>query len=562
MSLLSFTGKRWIPGTDMRSALAVPGCDVSATVVQLLQQERQLRTATDNRQTKLLYPDMQRAVERTWQAVDRQEKVMIFGDYDCDGITSAAQLVRFFRRHAVQPLVRLPNRLTEGYGLKDHHIQEVLDANIQLLITADTGIASVEEIRRAKEAGIDVIILDHHTMHAEIPAAYAILHPLLSADFPRPYPAAAGVVYAFVRSLEEARGNPLWTDCDTDAALAAIGTIADLVELKGENRRLVQEGIAALARCTSGPLALLVSQAGLGTAITSRDVAFRLAPRINAAGRMDNPAIALAALLGDDLSSLPLLDELNQRRQQQVRGFMTEASASFIGSTSPLIFLARPEYSSGIVGLIAGKLTETFGKPSFVGSIQGGTCTASLRSIPAYNIAEGLSRVSDVLTHFGGHAQAAGCHLPVHLLSELERRLAADIAGHVDASELSPFLVADVILDPRHISARLHADMCALEPFGQGNLEPRFLLPGVMLGDVRRCGADGAHLQAKLHAHKLIGFGLGHIAHHVNQPVDLLCRIGMDTYMGRTSVQLFVDDVRVAREMPVMLPIETITGLV
>ncbi len=299
-----------------------------------------------------------------------------------------------------------------------------------------------------------------------------------------------------------------------------------------------------------GPLLALKDAAGLGAVVTSRDIAFRLAPRINAAGRMESPDIAMAALLGN-AQALQRLEVLNRERQERVRGHW-DALLPRVDPSAPMLFAADAGYTPGIVGLLAGKLTEAYGKPSFVGSLtDAGSCVASLRSIPGYNVTEGLARCGDLLDHFGGHAQAAGARLPASALPELERRMRDDVAARVPPEELVPSLDIDVAVHAHHVCDALCGNIRLLEPFGQGNLEPRFLLPAVLLTDVRTCGNDAAHLQARAGGHKLIGFGLGALAEHAGQPLDIACRIGMESFRGRTSLQLYVDDLRIAQPLAV-----------
>ncbi len=554
---LSLTRRLWKVRHDARAALPPTGPAAAPHILALLAQERQVQIGmSDERSAVFLLPDLPRAVERIWQAVDRREAVTIFGDYDCDGITSAVQMLRFFRRHDTDATVRLPHRLHEGYGLKLPHIAECVAAKTSLLITVDTGIASVAEIQAARGAGIDVIVIDHHHLREELPDAVALLHPALAPGYPEPHPSASGLVSMVVAALELARGNVNWTDRESDRALAALGTVADLVELRGENRSIVEQGIAALRNVASGPLLALKDAAGLGTIITSRDIAFRLAPRINAAGRMESPDIAMAALLGD-AQALQRLEVLNRERQERVRSHW-DALLPRVDSSAPMLFAADAGYTPGIVGLLAGKLTETYGKPSFVGSLtDAGSCVASLRSIRGYHVTEGLARCTDLLDHFGGHAQAAGAHLPASALPELTRRMGDDVAARVPQEELVPMLDIDVSLDTHHVCDALCGNIRLLEPFGQGNLEPRFLLPSVLLTDVRTCGSDSSHLQARAGGHKLIGFGFGALAEHAAQPLDIACRIGTESFRGRTSLQLYLDDLRIAQPLTVPAKIPT-----
>ena len=548
MEPLSLTGKRWtvrIGATDFP-----PGSgDRSRHLTALLMAHRGIGGAAGQGGMPGLdatvFPDCIKAAERVRRAVEKREKVAIFGDYDCDGITSTAMMTRWFERRGLKPLLRLPHRLHEGYGLRAKVIDELRAAGTQLLITVDTGVTAVKEIAAANKAGMDVIVLDHHHLPPVLPAAYAILHPTV-AGIPEPHPAAAGVTWSFVQHLEQTEQNDPWDGWDTDCALAAIGTVADLVELKGSNRTLVQAGLQALMRIDRGPLKMLRIQAGLDGDITSRDIAFRIAPRLNAAGRMADPSIALNALLGDE-TAIMMLEELNRQRQELVQELFTGAMAVAEKDPRPFIALRHPAYVPGICGLIAGKLTERLGKPSLVAHEQGEACVGSLRSVPAYNVMQGLQKAADLLVQFGGHAMAAGCAVASSNFDALHERLAADVAETVPPADLRPSLAADLRVEGHHLSLELIEHLRVLEPHGQGNPEPAFLLQNISLRNARTVGRDSSHLQGFVGDKKLIAFGLGQFAGITSSSkIDLLCRLGIDTWNGSRSAQLMVDDIRLA----------------
>lgn len=489
------------------------------------------------------FPDLPRALERIRSAEARGEKIGIFGDYDCDGITATALLVRSFRRRGVEPHVILPHRARDGYGLKAHIIERFRKHNVTLLITVDTGITAIAEVAEAQRSGIDVIVTDHHHPQAEVPAAYAILHPALSPAFPNPHPSGAGVAYLLVSALE---GAAQWPDRTTDSALAAMGTVADLVPLTGGNRTLVIQGLAALNDLSEGPLALLATRVrSKGQPLTSTDIAFRLAPRINAAGRMEDPTIALRALL-EGGPFLQELERLNGERQQSMQDVFERALASFPASAElpPLLSLADASFSEGLIGLVAGKLTEMTGRPSMVAAIRGEECTASLRSTHAYHITAGLERCGDILATYGGHAQAAGCTFSFRHWEVLRSKLAIDIAERTRGIPLLPSLELTAALEARDLSLTLCERLRELEPFGQGNPEPLFLLPNVRAENARRVGGDGAHLQARIAGMKAIGWRLGHLIEHTAKPLDLACRLGIDTWNGRRAPQIVMEDIR------------------
>jgi single-stranded-DNA-specific exonuclease len=536
---VSLTGKRWLLPEESGQGIE--------SVIRNLAESRQLSVPA----VMPTFPDMQRTTDRIFTAISRGEQIAIFGDYDCDGITATALLVRFFQRKGVHPIIRLPHRIHDGYGLSSDIIDEFVQAEVTLLITVDNGISALTEIAHAAKNNIDVIVTDHHAVGTETPNAYAILHPEI-AQAPKPYPSGAGVAYMLVHALEEGE----WQQQPEDCVLAMCGTVADLVELRGYNRLLVSQGLAALENIASGPLALLRDST---EARTSTDIAFRVAPRINAAGRMGDPSLALEALLtgGNALSEL---DELNSKRQLQMREIYEQAAMK-VDLSSPLLFAADKSYPHGMIGLVAGKLTETSGRPSCVVVIQGEECTASLRSTPNYSVVEGLGRCKDLLTRFGGHAQAAGCNFPLAALEKVYSRLAKDIEERTSSEDLQPFLEIDAILSPEHISLTLCEALSTLEPFGSGNREPRFLLSGVKLQDARTVGADGTHMQCLVAGKKAIGFGLGSLIEQSGKTMDIVCRVQQNHWNGYTQPQVVIEDMRIAKKESAPAAVEAKTSV-
>ena len=418
-----------------------------------------------------------------------------------------------------------------------------------MLITVDTGIASYNEITTATKEGIDVIVTDHHHVPEVLPSAHAVLHPALAPDFPLPHPSGSGVALSLVRAME----GDQWPDMETDIILASIGTVADLVPMQGENRLLVHHGLHFLTRCQYGPIAQLKEQCGLtGTACTSTDIGFRIAPRINAAGRMDDPTIALSGLLGDS-DALAELETLNKRRQGETETCVQEALKELNlekqtrQTDAPLLVASSPNYGHGIIGLIAGRLTQTFGKPSIAVAIDGDLCTASLRSPPCYHITKGLQKHEELLISYGGHAQAAGCSFGAENLAALREGLAEDILATTKPNDLVPTITIDAEITEPDLTLALCKNLKQLAPHGIGNEPPYFLLRNVQLDTVRTVGSDQSHLQARLGKCKLIGFGLGHLENACKEPVDLVCQIGVDTWGGRESVQLVVEDIDVSQ---------------
>lgn len=528
---LSLTGKQWTTPSIVAS-------DDPLVCAATIREHRSIGSDVWTWQHPATYPMAAAAADRIRRAAIAGERTGIIGDYDCDGLTSSAILIRLLRRLGIEPIVRIPHRLTDGYGVQRAHIDALHADGVTLLLTTDTGIVATNELADAHAQGIDVIVMDHHA-YETLPMAFAILHPsLTSLQSP---PAAAGIALAFAHAVH----GDTWEDRETDVALAAIGTIADVVPLQHENRTIVREGLRAFGALPADtPLGALRDRCGITRHPSSSDIAFRLAPRLNAAGRLGDATIGLRALLGDR-ACIEELDTLNARRQELTRRCMDEALASLHSATlPPCIVVASERFPKGIIGLIAGKLTETFGRPAAAVAIEGDSCTASLRSVPGHSIAAALQANAHLFQTFGGHPQAGGCTFARTHLAAVTDALCEEATRSLDIDTLHPVLSIDACISPAHISLSLVTQLATLEPFGNGNPEPIFLVPSVTLSGVRRIGTDHRHLQARMGQIGIIGFGLGHVHDAIQPPMDLACRITENTWNGRTTSQLSLVDIR------------------
>lgn len=532
---LSFSGKRWM----LKRTSSAPD------IAGMLRSERGI---TDQTQAKLsspfLFPDMEKAVERIGRAIINGETVAIFGDYDADGITATAQLVRFFRRRKVEPVVHLPDRAKEGYGMKIVSIDALKAKGVSLIITVDTGIAAHAEIAHANTLGIDVIITDHHRVQGGTPQAYAIIHPDVPTSFPNPHLSGSGVAFMLVRALEKMKS---WPDIDLDIALAAIGTVGDLVPLTGENRLLVIHGLKFLDKLPESPLKDFVDSVRGTGPLTATDVAFRIVPRINAAGRMAHPLVALEALLGGG-ESLEELHRLNGERRTFVEELQEEI-IPLLDTADTFLVIASDRITPGTAGLVAGRLSEKFGRPSLAAAIMGDIAVGSVRSIPELDLMECLEHTSvrKFLKTFGGHAQAAGCTFAPADADALKKALNAVLTKRgVSVDTLLPTLELDATLDQRHLTMAFARSLTSLAPFGTGNAEPTFLLPRQTLTDLRTVGSEKSHLQAKVNGVQAVGFRLGPCIDQLNTDtvVDIACRISINSWNGRENVQLVIEDIR------------------
>lgn len=534
---LSQTGKRWL--------LASTEAHTEDLILDLAR-ERGISPGEPAHLNMLQSPnvfgDLRKIGERIERAAKQKEAVMVFGDYDCDGITATMQMTRFLERRGIEPVIRLPHRVKDGYGLTQAVADEILSGKIDLVITVDTGIASAKEIAYLQSSGTDVIVTDHHAVPDAVPSAFAIVHPEHACEYERPHPSGAGVVFQLIRGLEDGK----WPDMETDLALAMIGTVADVMELRGDNRTLVRMGLAAIATSTDPALRTLCESAKIRPQdISSTDVGFRIAPRINAAGRMDDPTIALHALRGD-MNAIESLNVLNDSRKEETQHCLSLAMKdieSQLAESSYLLRSADEEYGHGIVGLIAGRLTEQFGMPSMIATVDGEECTASLRSPPGVNITAALTENASLLVRFGGHAQAAGCTFLTQNFTRLSEALNQSIAKQVRREDLCPTVHIDREIRTSDITLRLCNDLALLEPYGHGNTEPVFLLKNVAVSQAQRMGNDGAHMRCIVDGIKAVGFNMGHLAQDSSN-TDIACTLSVDTWMNNLRPQITIKDIR------------------
>lgn len=539
MHHFSLTGKRWILE---RPDPVLPSSDF----VRELAGTRGIDPSTDGL-TKLsdplLFPDMEKAVTRIERAVSSGETIGIFGDYDADGITGVAQILYALRRRGVEPVVYLPDRAKEGFGLKIATIDTLQKKGVTLLITVDTGIASATEVAYATTCGIDTIITDHHRPHGKIPASLAIIHPLVPAPFPNPHLCGSGVALMLVRALEHGKR---WDGIERDLVLATIGTIGDVVPLTGENRILVLSGLKQIASLPPSPLKDFFDAVCPRGGVTSTDIAFRIVPRINAAGRMAHPEIALDALMSGGIS-LDRLHALNAERQTFVEELM-ESAQSQLDPSHDFLSVFSEAFTSGTVGLIAGKLTEMHGKPSIVGAIQDEKVVCSLRSVEGADVSECLAHttVAPHLSSFGGHAQAAGCTFAISQMEAVRSGLQEALQAQCGEREFLPAIRLDAELAQGFFTTSFAKSLLALEPFGAQNSEPTFFLRKKKLLDLRAIGDEGAHISCRIDGVKAVGFRFGSYLDTLSLMsfVDLACRVSINAWNGREDVQLIIEDIR------------------
>jgi single-stranded-DNA-specific exonuclease len=499
-------------------------------------------------------PALDIAIARLLRAVETRETVAIFGDFDVDGVTSAAQLAQAIAALGGLPVPYVPDRFSEGYGLNIPAIERLRAGGATLLVTADCGTSSIDEVARARDIGMDVIILDHHTVPPALPDATALVNPKLPDAHPGGLLelATAGLAFHVASALHEAAGKPF--DAMAYLDLAALGTVCDMAPLADENRRLVRTGLPALARTQRPGLRALMDVSRVDSAaVTAEDIGYRLGPRLNAAGRIAHAKLALELLMTDDEErgrALALqLDELNRDRQQRTADAVALAQ-QMMGDDEPppLIMIGHPDFSSGVVGLIASKLVTLYGRPAVVYEEGVETSRASCRSIEEFHITDALRANASLFVRFGGHRAAAGFTAENARLGEIRERLIEEATRELAGKELVPVLPIDANLPLRSLRGDEIRWLSKLGPFGIGNPMPTFLARDVLVTDTRWVGNGDRHRRLVLRDGKVswsaFAFDMGEIAVAEGDRVDVVYTVEA----GRPDrpIELRIEDLRPA----------------
>ncbi len=501
---------------------------------------------------------MPEAVDRLLQARESGEVVAVYGDYDVDGVTSLAMLSLCLHEAGIAVRRFVPRRDVEGYGLNADALRHLRDEGASLVVAVDCGISGHREIEFARTIGLDVIVADHHHAPPALPNAVAVINPKQPGC---PYPfkdlSAVGIAYKLCQALLERLGLGAET-ADQWLDLVALGTVADVVPLVGENRVLVLRGLPRLNPPRRVGVRALARQAGLAEGkIDARAIAFILAPRLNAAGRLADAEASARLLLTESeheaASLAKLLEDTNQERQRLTDAALARAREAIraSGEMPKLLLIADPDYPSGIVGLVAARLVEEFWRPAFVAEVGEEVTRGSARSIDGFHAAEALARCSEILTRHGGHARAAGFTVATRDLGELWRRLLAIATTEISDADVEPRLVIDAELRLRKHDASLYQTIHQLEPFGFGNPTPLFLSSGLTVVGARIVGREPpGHLKLTLRdgstTWDAIGFNLGDRLAGLGKCLDVVYTVERHEWNGQSSTRLRIKDLRSA----------------
>ncbi len=510
---------------------------------------------------------MDRAVGRIRMAIKRNEQIAVYGDFDADGVTSTALLVLALRALGANVEPYIPHRVDEGYGLNADALRKLAHKGFQLIITVDCGIRSLSEVEAGKQCGLDMIITDHHSVGPEVPAAFAVINPKQDGcSYSEKMLAGVGIAYkladALFKVFEANRRRtdpPLPMSADDLLDLVAIGTVADLAPLShAENRTLVIHGLKRLRENQRPGIRALLEVAGLvPDKIDATSIGFAIGPRLNAAGRLESAMSAYHLLETNDLQAATgyahQLQKLNEERQQLTREAQDYVK-TLIGVNGqadiPLIFAADPNFKQGIVGLVAGRLTEEYYRPAIVMHQGDHESHGSCRSIAEFNITEALDQCADLLLRHGGHAQAAGFAIANDNLPYFQERITGIVAAGLRGQDLRPTLQIDSEVALSQLDMALYDALAHLEPCGHDHAAPVLYTPKLRVVERRGVGKDNAHLKLKLsdgnQAYDAIAFRLGEFTNDVPNVVDVAYQLDLNEWNGSRRLQLKVLDLREA----------------
>lgn len=500
-----------------------------------------------------LMPDIKLAVPRIIKAIDNSEKVIIYGDYDVDGITSITVLKKFLADRGLAVDEYIPNRLDEGYGLNKKAIEQISGKGYSLMITVDCGISAIDEVDYAKELGIEVIITDHHEPIDELPNALAVIDAKRKDNkYPFNQLAGVGVVFKLIQAIS------MKLELDDKEYLkyldiVCIGTISDIVPLISENRVITKLGLKLVAQTKNIGLKTLLNEAGYKN-IDSTSISFGVAPRINACGRMGYQNEALKLFLTEDINEANeicnKLNTFNLERQQTEKNIFKEAIEMIEKSEKdkPVIVLGKENWHHGVIGIVSSKVTEQYFKPSILVCFEGEYGKGSGRSIPGFDLHDALSNCDTYLSKFGGHSMAVGVTVDKSNFNKFKEEF-EEYASKCNLNEIVPILNIDNEITAKELSVTAIRELEKLEPFGEGNKKPIFLYKNLKITSIRAL-TEGKHLKLTLKDDNflidVIGFNLGYLSEEylIGDKVDVAGTLEINSFNGNDNIQINLKDMR------------------
>ncbi|MBM6507514.1 MULTISPECIES: single-stranded-DNA-specific exonuclease RecJ [Staphylococcus] len=497
-----------------------------------------------------LLSDIDKTVERINQAIDKNERILVYGDYDADGVTSTTILVHTLQKLGAQVGWYIPNRFTEGYGPNEMAFQNAYDEGVSLIITVDNGIQGHNEIKMVQDLGVDLIVTDHHEIGRTLPEAYAIVHPMHPEfDYPFKYLCGAGVAYKLAQTLLDNVPNYF-------KAYAAIGTIADLVSLTDENRSIVQNGLRVMNESCPIAIKALLNQASFNDEISEETIGFIIGPRLNAVGRLEDASLAAELLMSDSPEEAEFLAEqvehFNQERKDIVASITEEALAmaeDYVKQGHQFLLLAKEDWHEGVLGIVASKIVETYSLPTLILNIdyEQNHAKGSARSIEQVSMFEILSAHQDLISKFGGHHMAAGMTMDINNIDELRTGLNDWMARLSETTSLEPSKNVDVLLDESDITIKNIRDIQKLRPFGTDFTSPLFEIRDIAIKSLKAIGKEQNHLKMTLGESNLVSLFWQNGAYasqlEIDQPVNLIGNLQINEWNGNQTPQFMVQDI-------------------
>lgn len=505
-----------------------------------------------------LLKDMDKAAARITRAVDNMEKIAVYGDYDADGVTSTAMLYSYLETRGADVIFYIPQREGEGYGMNMGAVEYLKEQGVSLIVTVDNGISSVQEVARANELGIDVVVTDHHRPQEILPDAVAVVDAYRPDDTsPYKHFSGVGIAFKLLMALEDGAGD-VEDLLEAYSDLAAIGTIGDIVPLTGENRTLIRAGLERLSQSDRPGVQALLENAGIaGKALTSTNVAFTLVPRINATGRMGAPERAVRLLISGYEEEAEVLSEeicADNEERRRVEAEIAEAAFADIeakGYTKDRVVVVDGEnWHHGVIGIVASRVTERCGKPCMIISRGETEAKGSGRSIEGFSLFEAICACGDLLIKFGGHPMAAGITLKPENIEAFRKRINRYAAEHFPQMPTQT-VTLDCKLNPAALSVSMAQSLTQLEPFGNGNPQPVFGLFNMELSNVTPVGGGG-HLRLTLEKNGAVITAMRfntkpeELPYHIGDKIDLAVQLEAREFRGQPSLTVIVRDMKFA----------------
>ncbi len=505
-------------------------------------------------------PGIKAAVSRIMLAKDRGEHVFVYGDYDVDGVTATSIIIQGLRKLGLTASYYVPHRYDEGYGMNSEAVKTIVAGGAKLLITVDCGISNYEEINEANSLGLDVIVTDHHNIPERLPSACAVVNPkMMEADHPSRNLCGAGVAFKVIWALFREAGIKDSSAIKELLDLAALGTVADVVPMTGENRTIAVAGLKVLNDKKRVGVSSLVNSARITGDITNQKISFMLAPRLNAPGRLEHAELSIRLLLEDDpQKALALANEINviNTQRQKIGSLIGEDAFQRIGAVcdTKLIMLTGKNWHPGVIGIVASKVSERYHRPTIlISEEEDGSCRGSVRTIENFDVYKMLLTCRDLFTDFGGHKDAAGFGIQSDNLAELKRRLSNHVEETLNVEALEPTTKIDLELPSEMITIDYAREIERLEPFGPGNQAPVFLGKNMKFVSAKQVGSDGAHLKVKLtdgnSVFDGIGFGIGKLIKNIEgcRNIDVAFNLTVNEWDGYSFPQMEIIDMRSAQ---------------